>query len=198
MYKDSKLYAFLRFIAKPFLIFFLRIRRRNQNNIPKDGAYILACNHISNYDPLILAVSQKRQIKFMAKAELFKNKLFSKFFLSVGAFPVDRGKHDTSSVKHFEEVVKSGNVMGIFIEGTCSKTGEFLQPKNGVSLIAYHTQTPVIPACITKKGFFRTVRFGEPISIEELGIVNGGAKEFRQSTKIIMDEIKKLREIDFS
>lgn len=198
MPKKSRLYSVLRIIAIPIMTVLLRLKFINKNHIPEQGAYILACNHISNFDPIVLAVGQKRQLKFMAKAELFKNKLLGKFLLNLGAFPVDRGKHDTSSVRHFEEVLKEKQVMGIFIEGTCSHTGDFLQPKNGVSLIAYHTKTPVIPACITKKGFFWIVHFGEPISVEELGLINGGAKEFRTSTKKIMDEIKKLREQDLS
>ena len=92
--------------------------------------------------------------------------------------------------------------MGIFIEGTRSKTGEFLRPKSGASIIAYQTQTPVIPVCITprntkiKKFDGVYISWGKPMSIEELGLKNGTPEEYRNASRMIMGEIKKLRERD--
>ena len=194
-----RFYACLRFILTPVLKLIFNAKHINPHNLPKDGAYIIAANHISAIDPIIVAIGQKhRAVHFMAKAELFRNKFLNWFFLSIGCFPVERGKKDVSSVKHFEKVVEDGEVMGIFIEGTRSKTGEFLKPKNGASLIAFHTKTPVIPVCITKIGRKRVCHFGEPLSQKELGFDKGGAREYREASRIIMEEISKLREQDLS
>ncbi len=194
-----KLYSFLRWLIRPFFKLFFRVKFINPNNLPKEGAYILVSNHISAIDPIIIAIGQKhRYIHFMGKAELFKNKFLSWFFHSIGCFPVDRGKSDRTSVKHFEQVVNEGHIMGIFFEGTRSKTGEFLKPKSGAALIAYDTKTPIIPVCITKIGKKRVCHFGEEVSLQELGFENGGAREFREASRRIMDIIKGFREQDLS
>lgn len=192
-----KLYAVLRAILSPFIRLIFRVKYINQNNLPKEGSYIIASNHISSFDPFLIAVGQKyRKVHFMAKAELFKNKLLGWLLYSIGTFPVERGKTDVGSVKHFEQILDEGEVMGIFIEGTRSKTGEFLKPKNGAALIAYDTKTPVIPVCITKTEKGRICHFGEIMSLDDLGFVNGGAREYREASRKIMEEIKSLREQD--
>ncbi len=194
-----RLFTFIKRLLTPFMYLFFRTKYINAHNIPSSGAYIIAGNHISAFDPIIIAIGQKnRNIHFMAKMELFKNPILKRFFLSVGAFPVDRGKGDKNSVRHFEEVLEQGELMGIFIEGTRSKTGEFLKPKNGCALIAYNSKTPVIPVCQTKINGRRVCHFGEPMSLEDLGFENGGAKEYREASRRIMDEIKALREQDLS
>jgi len=194
-----KLYSFLRCIIRPFFKLIYRTKYINADNLPNQGAYILVSNHISGIDPIIIALGQRnRYIHFMGKAELFKNKFLSWFFHSIGCFPVDRGKSDRTSVKHFEQVVNDGHVMGIFFEGTRSKTGEFLKPKSGAALIAYDTKTPVIPVCVTKTDKGRFCHFGDIVTLEELGFENGGAKEFREASRRIMDIIKGFREQDLS
>ncbi|MBR2714864.1 MAG: 1-acyl-sn-glycerol-3-phosphate acyltransferase [Ruminococcus sp.] len=194
-----KFYSFCRALLNPIIKILFRTKYINPHNLPVKGSYILVSNHISAFDPIIMAVGQKnRYIHFMAKAELFKNKFLTWLFLSIGCFPVDRGKSDKSSVKHFENVVNDGHVMGIFFEGTRSKTGEFLKPKNGASLIAYNTKTPVIPVCITKTKKNTICHFGDPVSLEELGFESGGAREYREASRRIMDIIKGFREQDLS
>lgn len=192
-------YSLLRAIFSPIFRLIFRVKFVNAHNLPKDGAYILAANHISCLDPIIMAIGQKRRyIHYMAKAELFNNKLKEWFFKSIGCFPVQRGNSDINSVKHFEQIVNSGEIMGIFIEGTRSKTGDFLKPKSGAALIAFDTKTHVIPVCNTKTDKGRICHFGKPMSLEELGFVDGGAREYREASRRIMDNIKALREQDLS
>ena len=182
----------------PFFKLVFRMKYIDRENVPAEGAYILASNHTHAVDPILLGMGLKRQILFMAKEELFKNKFLNWFLRKFGAFPVERGKADTGSIRHFEEALEQGALMGIFIEGTRSKDGEFLKPKNGCSLIAYDTKTPVIPICHTKIGKRVWFHFGKPLSIEDLGFENGGAREFRNASRIIMDHIKALREEDLA
>lgn len=194
--KRNHFYYFWRAVCIPIFKLKYRTKYIGTENVPKEGAYILASNHTSAVDPIMLGIGMKREVLFMAKEELFRNKFLSWFLRKLGAFPVDRGKADTGSIRHFEKALKDGYLMGIFIEGTRSKDGTFLKPKNGCSLMAWDTKTPVIPVCHTKIGKRVWFHFGEPLSIEDMGFEKGGAKEFRNASRIIMDHIKALREED--
>ena len=195
--KKSRFYFFWRGVIRPYFKLRYRLEYKGVENVPMTGAYILASNHRESIDPILIGEGLKRQVLFMAKEELFRNKFVAWFLGRLGAFPVDRGSTASrGAIKHFEEVLKEGRLMGIFIEGTRSKSDEFLPPKNGVSLISYDTKTPVIPICITIKGKRRIIHFDKPLSLEDLGFVNGGARELRSASRVIMDHIKALREQD--
>ena len=194
--KTSAFYAVMRTLARPIFMIADRIKVEGRENVPEEGAYILASNHLTATDPVDIGLSVRRQVMFMAKDELFKNRFVAWFLGHLGAFPVDRGKGDKTSIHHFEEVLNEGYLMGIFIEGTRSKTGDFLPPKNGVSLISFDTKAPVIPVCITKTKKGKIIHFDQPLTTEELGLVEGRAKEFRVASRMIMEKIKALRVID--
>ena len=196
----NPLYFIGRIILWPIykLMFFFKVNGRE--NIPKNGAYIICSNHLSNHDPIMLGVSLRRQIYYMAKAELFKNPIGGQVIRWLGAFPVNRGAGDGKAINEAEEVVKKGRLLGIFIEGTRSKTGEFLRPKSGAAIIAHQMNVPVIPICITPKNkqyriFQRvTVSIGKPMTPQELGLNKGTPEEFRNASRTVMNEIKKMRE----
>jgi len=196
--KRNYFYRFFRGLLRPFFYLKYRMIYKGVENVPAEGAYILASNHREAIDPIFISVGLKREVQYMAKEELFQKKFIAKFLLKLGAFPVDRGKADRGAIKHFEDVLSSGYLMGIFIEGTRSKTDDFLPPKNGASLIAYDTQTPVIPVCITHVGKRRVIHYGKPLSMTDMGFDKGGAREFRGASRIIMDRIKALREQDMN
>lgn len=199
MKKRNHFFYFWRAAVKPFFFLFCHPVYKGRENVPEEGAYIIASNHIEASDPILLGIGIKRQIKFMAKAELFENKLVGGFIRRLGSFPVERGSTAAKdSIRHFEQVIQDGDLMGIFIEGTRSKTGEFLRPRNGVSMLVFNTQTPVIPVCITKIGIHRVIHFGKPLSLTDMGFSEGGSREIRNATNVIMDSIKSLREIDLA
>lgn len=201
----SWFYSFARIIVTPIVYLLYRVKFTNGDNIPKDGAYIIISNHLSNLDPVILGIGQrKRKLRFMAKAELFENKFFAKLITALGAFPVFRGEGvDQEAINTGEDILKEGGVMVIFFEGKRSKTGEFLRPKTGAMLIAHATNTPIIPACITPekklvKAFCKTrVSFGEPVTLEELGVdVNNpvpNPRELRNASKKVMEKLEEMR-----
>lgn len=199
--KPGLFYDIIRYI----LIFFLKIICRYEvhglENIPEHGKLILCPNHISNLDAPLLIAAQKRKINFMGKSELFKNKFLSKIFTKMGVFPVNRGKGDTQAINTAIQVLEEDLILGIFIEGTRSKTGELLRPKSGAALIAFNTNSPVLPVCITTtngKGLkiFKKViiSYAKPLSIKELGLTKGGAHEFRNATRLIMDRISDMKQ----
>lgn len=197
--KRNHFYFFFRALLIPYFRLRYRLKYIGCENVPAQGAYILASNHRESVDPIYIALGLKRQVLFMAKSELFEKKLVGWFLGRLGAFPVDRGSSAArGAIKHFEQVLEEGNLMGIFIEGTRSKSDDFLPPKNGVSLIAYDTKTPVIPVCITRKGRERIIHFGAPLSLTDMGFEKGGAKEFRTASRTIMDHIKAFREQDLN
>ena len=196
--KRNHFYFFWRAVLLPFFKLIYRMKYIGRENVPENGAYILASNHRLATDPIMLGMGLKRQVLFMAKEELFKNKFISWFLRKLGAFPVSRGKADTGSIRHFENALENGALMGIFIDGTRSKDGEFLPPKNGCSLIAWDTKTPVIPVCHTKIGSRTVFHFGKPLSLEDMGFEKGGAREFRNASRVIMDHIKALRAEDLA
>ena len=196
------MYNILYVIVYPFFKLFFRCKYVNRDNLPKTGNYILCSNHVHNLDPVLIALGQRRAFVTMAKSELFKNKLIGAFLRYMGAFPVERGKGDTGAIGYAEQALKDGHAMLIFFEGTRSKTGALLRPKTGVSMIAYQTQSPIIPICITPKGqvvklFHRNmITFGDPIMPEDFGIENGTGIEYRNLSRKIMGIIAEMREHD--
>lgn len=195
--KDSKLYRVVVTIISPFVRILYRLKVVGRENIPDENGVIICPNHTSNADPVVLAVSLKRQIYFMAKAELFKNKILGRLFRTVGAFPVERGKKDSSAIDTAEEILVSGKQLGLFIEGTRSKTNDFLRPKTGCAMIAYKTGATILPVCITganehKVKIFKKniISIGKPITLAQLNIKEGTGKEFRDASRFIMENIK--------
>lgn len=191
-------------VVTPVLSVIYRVKYRNKKNIPKEGAYIIISNHLSNLDPPLIAIGQShRRVRFMAKSELFKNKLFASLITALGAFPVVRGAGiEQEAISTGEEILRNGEVMTIFFEGKRSRTGEFLRPRSGAMLIAYQTNTPIVPACITpEKGLMKPFRktritFGEPVTPAELGVTTGNARELREASKKVMEMLKQMRETE--
>ncbi|MCQ2514076.1 MAG: 1-acyl-sn-glycerol-3-phosphate acyltransferase [Ruminococcus sp.] len=205
MGQSKVLYAIGRAVCIPIFKLLYRYKPINNHTVPAEGGCIIACNHLSNSDPVLLGACQKRRLFFMAKIELFRNKFFGALIRGLGAFPVERGAGDGKAIKTGEDLIREGNVMTIFIEGGRTKTGELMRPRSGCALVAQQMQVPVIPACITvignKKYLFakRVVHFGEPLYPEQLGLTpDGGRRELKEASNRIMDEIRKMREQDLN
>jgi 1-acyl-sn-glycerol-3-phosphate acyltransferase len=202
--QKSWLYNIANVVVTPVISAIYRVKYRNRNNIPAEGAYIIMSNHLSYLDPLLLGMGQrKRKLRFMAKSELFKNKLFASLITGLGAFPVIRGEGiEQEAISTGEDILRNGGVMTIFFEGKRSRTGEFLRPRSGAMLIAYQTNTPIVPACITpEKGLMKPFRktrvtFGEPVTPAELGVTTGSARELRDASKKVMEMLKQMRETE--
>ncbi|MDD6174450.1 MAG: lysophospholipid acyltransferase family protein [Firmicutes bacterium] len=172
----------------------------HRSPLPEGSRAIICSNHISMIDPILLAFTQKRQIYYMAKAELFHNRLLSWLIRSLGAFPVNRGKGDSAAVNTAVELLNEDKLLGIFIEGTRSRDGNLLKPKPGTVMFAAQTGAPIIPVAIAAKGgkmrlFHKVViSCGEPIPPEELNIREGTGLEYRNASRYVMSRISELRE----
>lgn len=156
---------------------------------------ILCANHISNLDPLLLGCGTNRQVHFMAKEELFKIPLLSYFIVQFGAFPVKRGAGDRSAIRTTLKILGEGKVIGIFPEGTRSKTGELGQGKPGVGLFALKSEAAVIPvAIIGPYRLFRpvTIVYGKPLDLSAMRAEKAGADTVKEVTDLIMSQIRNL------
>lgn len=198
--KDRKYYDIVKGPCKFALKLGLRIKCEGVENIPKEGAFILASNHIHFVDPAVLLANFPRPIHFMAKVEAFKYKITAFLLTHLNTFPVSRGRSDKASIDYAVKLIENGHVIGIFPEGTRSKDLKPHEPKAGLALIARQTKADILPCslyCEKKGGLFRkiTVRYGELIKYEELGITeDGSTRELREAAKKIMDEIVDLWE----
>lgn len=164
------------YIAKFFVRLFFRIiynlHYEGRDNIPRGESVIYTSNHRSNADPPLLGGGAVGKYAFMAKEELFRNKLFAWLIRTLGAFPVSRGKGDMAVIDTAIERLHSGRSLMIFPEGTRSKDGKVGRGHSGAALIAAKADSRIIPVGIVfgEKLKFRTrvtVKFGKPIDPKE-------------------------------
>ena len=152
------------------LVFFMRFEGRE--NIPKDKNVILMGNHQCLLDPVTLALcARDREIHFMGKKELWNNRLLGWVFTQVHGFPVDRGNMDMGAIRTAMGVLKGGETLGIFPEGTRSRDGYMLPLLSGASMLALRSGCEVIPVYIDGryKPFRRmTVRVGRAVEMDDL------------------------------
>jgi len=140
--------------------------------MPRSGAVVIAGNHCSQVDPVIIGVAAGRELWYLAKAELFSIPFLGWLIRNLHAMPVDRRRGDRSALLAWTQILKAGNPVLLFPEGTRNKKPGFLQPRAGVGMLVYRTQAPVVPVYIsgtvniwkTMIGLDRIqVRFGKPI-----------------------------------
>lgn len=176
------------------------IEFRGQENLDKKGGFIIAANHISALDPMFIAMASKRLFHYIAKEELFENPVMAKAIVHLNAFPIRRGIGDMKAVNYGIELVRRGEVLCIFPEGTRSPDGTPKDAKSGVGYIARATRADVIPVAIYKdkneKGGMKVIiNIGKVIPNSSLGFTeNGKSKENKAAAKMIMDTITALWE----
>ena len=168
----TSFYRFIRGILCFFAYLFFNIKKVGFENFPKDGGFILCCNHTSLSDIWLLIALCPRPIQFMAKQELFKNKIFGWIIRKMGAFPVNRKAADKSALVHAQSLVQNGGILGIFPEGTRSVGSPPAKAKPGAAMIAYQTAADILPVCIYRDGKVRpfqraVVSFGEIIKYND-------------------------------
>jgi glycerol-3-phosphate dehydrogenase (NAD(P)+) len=137
-----------RAILQPAIQLWFRLSRTGHRHIPK-GPVILAANHRSFLDPFVVGCCLRRPVYFVAKRELFENRLRGWFLNCLGAFPVRRGEADEETVTTALELLGRGEAIVIFPEGTRIRTGSLGRPKHGVGRLALESGAPVVPIAIT-------------------------------------------------
>jgi 1-acyl-sn-glycerol-3-phosphate acyltransferase len=193
-------YRFSRLILSIFLNLFFEFKVEGRENLPKKGGFILACNHISYLDPIVLGAGCLRSVHFMARDTLFNNRFLAFWMKSVGVIPLKRDGVDFSALKKSLQAVKSGEGLAIFPEGTRRLPDKaFINPEPGVGFLADKAGVPVIPAYVSgtyealPKGVNKKINFGREILIrfgKEIHIERG--KPYQETADLVMANIKQL------
>jgi 1-acyl-sn-glycerol-3-phosphate acyltransferase len=189
-------------IGRPTLGTILRLlvplRVYGSSRVPGEGGIVLALNHFSWLDPPAFGAACPRNIHYMAKSELHDVRLLGPMIRGFGTFAVRRGESDREAVRLAREVVRDGNALGLFVEGTRQKSGVPGEAKPGAAMIALHEQAPVVPAAIHgsqdwKLGNFHrvSVAWGSPVRFDGL---SPGGPAYREVTAEIERRIRVLWE----
>lgn len=141
-------YFILRVVAWLLFKIPFRLKIEGKENIPASGPLIVAANHKSYLDPIVLALVFRRRIFFMAKSELFKIPLFNWVIRSLGAFSVERKEADRGAYRKALEVLSEGKILGLFPEGTRIRHSVLGPLESGVALIAVRSGAPILPVGI--------------------------------------------------
>nr|WP_309100754.1 lysophospholipid acyltransferase family protein [Fredinandcohnia onubensis] len=188
------LYPFARGLVGAIIKPLYRIEVIGKENIPKEGGVLICSNHIDNLDPPVVGVTSPRHIYFMAKEELFNVPVLGAILPKINAFPVKRGMSDREALRTALKVLKEGNVLGIFPEGTRSKDGKLGKGLTGVGFFALRTDCVVVPCAILGPyklfGKLRVV-YGEPVLMEKFRMEKASPEDV---TNKIMDSIREIQE----
>jgi len=165
-------------LARFLLRLFFHYRVEGAEKVPAEGPVILAANHLSILDPIVVGAGIRRPVSFMARADVFRLPFLSWLLPRLYAIPVERGSGDLSAVKGAIRALERGMAFGIFPEGTRSRTGKLQPFKTGVAAIALRTGSPVVPVAVVGteeawpvgKKLFRPCRpvrviYGDPIPV---------------------------------
>ena len=191
-------HAIIRFI----MTILFRPKIYGLENLPDSGPVIIASNHISNFDPPLIAcfIPSQRPVNYMAKDELFFNAFMRWLWKNLHAFPVKRGMADRNAIRTAISILQSGNIVGLFPEGTRSKTGKLGKPEPGIAMIAIKAKAVIVPCALagTNRIFTRGCLFpqlsmslGKPIIFE---CVKADKATIESLGEKIMQEIKMLLE----
>ena len=168
-----------------------------RENVPKEGSAIICANHYSNYDPFAAAIFLDRLPRYIGKKELFENKFLAWLLNEVRVFPLDRkAAMDMKAVKTGLKVLKDGEILGIFAEGTRVKEGQQVEAKGGVALFAMKGNANVIPCAISGKYKFRNtirVEYGEPPTLEEFRGQKLTAEVMSEITDVVMGKVEEMK-----
>ena len=144
----TRAYGITRLIVRLFVPLLGGVTIKGAENIPAWGPVILAPNHRAYVDPPYLSLVTKRQLRMMAKEELFHNPLFGRYLRAMSAFPVKRGTADRAALKRAASELKAGRVVGIFPEGKRSDSGTISPAEKGFALIARQTGAQIVPVAL--------------------------------------------------
>ena len=203
-------YAVLRLVLKALMRLLWRVRVQGLDNVPPTGGFLLASNHLSFIDSLVIPVLVPRRVAFLAKAEYFEGRglrglLTRGWFVALGAVPVRRGSHGEAmaSLQLALQVLRAGDGFGIYPEGTRSRDGRLYRGRTGVAWLALASGAPVVPVGVVGTDRVQpvgarlpriapvTVRFGPPLHADAYHRLPAGAAR-RQMTDDVMAAIAEL------
>lgn len=189
-------YSFIKGIAKVILSPFYRIKVYGMENIPSQGRLILCSNHASNWDPIFISIVVPRQISWMGKKELFKNKILAAFLSKLTVFPVDRDGSDIGAIKQALRVLKDDRALGLFPEGTRVKSLDLDNAKSGVALLGVKSKAPILPIFIQSNyKIFNEINIyiGETMDLNDMIEGKPSADDYLDLSKKVLSNIYSLK-----
>ena len=167
-------YPFVRALVSLPTLLIYRVRAIGVKNVPKTGPLLLAPNHFSQMDHFFIGLYLRRQIRFMAKSQMFGSPVLTYIYKHGGVFPVRRGQHDEEAFKTAFTILNQGGMLLVYAEGGRSRSSALGEPKPGIGRIALESGVPVVPVAVHGSAKVRrwkrfrfpkvTVQFGEPIT----------------------------------
>lgn len=190
---------FANFVARVFL----GLKIKGREHIPRTGGVLVACNHISYWDPPLLGVAFTRELFYMAKKELFRNRFFGALIRSYNAIPVSRDAFSRGALEKAVDVIRSGGAIVIFPEGRRSDPNRLGEPKPGVGMVVDKARCQVVPAYVTGSNAIRRclirrrsleIYFGPPFRPEEFDAKGGEGKDkYARISRATMDRVALLK-----
>jgi 1-acyl-sn-glycerol-3-phosphate acyltransferase len=172
------------------------LRVYGAERVPRAGGLVVASNHFSWIDPPALGAASPRTLYMMAKVEAHRVPGLGQLMRSFGAFPVRRGESDREAVRMMRQIVREGNALGMFAEGTRQRSGVPGPVQPGAAMVALNEDVPLIPVAIHGSQRWRlgnfapvSIAWGEPITFE--GLPRGG-KGYREASKEVDRKIREL------
>ena len=166
-------YPFVRIIVSLPTLLIYRVRATGVKNVPKSGPLILAPNHFSQMDHFFVGLYLRRQIRFMAKSQMFGPPVLTYIYKHGGVFPIRRGLHDEEAFKTAFTILGQGGMLLVYAEGGRSRSDELGEPKPGIGRLALESGVPVVPVAVHGSAKVRrwkrfrfpkvAVQFGEPL-----------------------------------
>jgi glycerol-3-phosphate dehydrogenase (NAD(P)+) len=142
------LYWVARAVLMPFFLVYFRLGRIGREHLPRTGPLLLAANHRSFLDPFVIGTLVRRPLYYVAKRELFEKRWQAWLLNALGAFPVDRGCSDEQAMATARAILRRGDCVVIFPEGTRKRSGALHEPRRGVGRLALETGAPVVPVAV--------------------------------------------------
>ncbi len=195
---EKLIYFYARFLGTLLCKFFFHFEVKGTENLSDVGdACIVAPNHQSYLDPIILGLSLPRRLTYFAKADIFNIPVLSFLIRNLGAIPIDRDLMSSMTLRHGVKVLKQGNWLVIFPEGTRSRTAQLLEAKQGIGFLHYKSKAPILPVFIDGPGRALPVdsKMIRPVKIKVFigkKIVSSG-KDYPSIAREIMDALSKLQ-----
>lgn len=173
-----------------------RLKIYGRERVPREGGLVVAANHFSWLDPLVLGSASPRIVYYMAKIEAHRVPGFGAFIRSFGCFPVRRGESDREAVRTMRRIVADGKALGLFVEGTRQRSGVPGEVMPGAAMVALQEGVPIVPVAIHGSQWWRpgstqpvSVAWGEPIDLA--GLPKGG-KGYKEASGLVQAEIRRL------
>ncbi|MDP8229613.1 MAG: lysophospholipid acyltransferase family protein [Candidatus Gorgyraea atricola] len=198
-------YTFWRFVFFLFFKIFLRLKVSGRENFPKDGPVIVAPNHVSFLDPIIVGVAAPRKLNYLARSTLFRSKIFAKMLSWANVSPIKRETGDVNAFRLALNRLRQQKPVLVFPEGTRSQDGDLQEPKSGIGFLQVTSEANILPCYVkgSREAWPRhskfprfahvSVHFGKPLRFEK--DFSGSKKErYMHIAREVMQAISELKE----